>query len=296
MKKIFTITALAASIAASAQGDAASKNVRFGLLVTPSVDWYKSGQKLTERNGASMKFGGGLSVEFRLTNVASLVTGASVNMAGGKVKYNNNVSGAQSTNYVTYYYNNPDDEIALYNVTDAEIDEYAQNHPFASANDKATAGGKYTNFLLNERKYQLTYITIPVALKLKTKEIGALTYFGQLGINSAIRVGAKATDEVQVIGPGGISDRGAEMTQSKMDIKKDVGLFNESLNIGLGVEWNLSGSTSLVIGANYMLGFTNVAKDKSDYLRRQTIGTSDGTELPQNLKSNSICLTLGVLF
>ena len=86
MKKIFTLTALAASLVASAQDDAASKHVRFGLLVTPSVDWYKSGQKLTEKDGAGMKFGGGLTVEFRLTNVASLVTGATVNMGGGKVK------------------------------------------------------------------------------------------------------------------------------------------------------------------------------------------------------------------
>lgn len=297
MKKIFTITALAASVlAASAQDDAASKHVRFGLMVTPSVDWYKSGQKLTEKNGVGAKFGGGLAVEFRLTNVAVLATGLQVNMGGGKIKYNNNVSGAPSSNYVTYYYNNEDDVIAPYNSADNEIDQYAAAHPLASASDRTTAGGKYTNYLVNERKYQLTYITIPVALKLRTKEIGALTYYGQFGVNSAINVAAKATDEVQKIGSAGFTNLGTPETVSKTEIKKDVGLFNEMLNVGLGVEWNLSGTTSLVIGANYMLGFTNVAKDKSDYLRKQTVGTSDGTELPQNLKSNSICLTLGVLF
>ncbi|MCW3084307.1 MAG: hypothetical protein JWP12_1673 [Bacteroidetes bacterium] len=299
MKKIFTITALVfATTVASAQDDAASKNVRFGLMLTPSVDWYKSGEKLIEKNGASAKFGGGLSIEFRLTNVASLVTGAQVNMAGGKVKYNNNVTGNPSTSYVTYYYNNSDDVIAPYNSADGEINAYRAAHPLSTEADKSSAGGKYTNYLLNERKYQLTYITIPVALKLKTKEIGALKYYGMIGVNSSIRVGAKATDQVQTYGTGGIYNLGTPGTVSKIDIKKDVGLFNEALNVGLGVEWNLSGSTSLVIGANYMLGFTNVAKDKSDYLRKQTdpYTNGDGTELPQNLKSNSICLTIGVLF
>ncbi len=283
MKKIFTITALVfATSVAFAQDDAASKNVRFGLMLTPSVDWYKSGEKLIEKNGASPKFGGGLSVEFRLTNVASLVTGLQISMAGGKVKYNNNISATSSSNYVTYYYNKVDDVIAPYNTADAEF----------NANPVA-ASGKYDYDLVNERKYQLTYITLPLALKLKTKEIGALKYYGMFGVNSSFRAAAKATDEVQKAGATGW---GTPETITKVDIKKDVALFNEALNVGLGVEWNLSGSTSLVIGANYMLGFTNIAKEKSDYLRRQTYGTPDGTELKQDLKSNSICLTVGVLF
>lgn len=71
---------------------------------------------------------------------------------------------------------------------------------------------------------------------------------------------------------------------------------NEALNIGAGTEWNLSGTTSLVFQLNYLLGFTNVAKSESDYLRKQTVGTADGSALKQNLKSNSIGLTIGVLF
>ena len=289
MKKIFTITALVfAANAAFAQDDAASKNVRFGLVIEPSLNWYKSGEKIIEKNGVSPKFGGGLGIEFRLTNVAVIATGLHINMDGGKVKYRNDVSGVPSTSFVGYYYDNENEEIA----------EFIPAYNYSSENFGQT---RYTSFLLNERKYMVTYLTIPLTLKLRTKEIGALTYFGQFGVNSSLRLSAKATDEVQRPSTSS-SGWGTPETISKSDIKKDMNLFSEALNIGLGVEWNLAGTTSLVIGANYLLGFTNAVKEKSDYTRKYTTGTfgfpepPEGTELKQTLKSNSIVLTVGVLF
>lgn len=260
------------------QDDFLSKNVRFGLKVTPSIDWYKSGEKITEKEGVGMKFGGGLSVEFRLTNVAVIATGAQIDLQGGTVKFKNDVSGNPSTNYVTYYYDKENDEIADYNTAD---------------NESATNPTKYDTYMVNQRKYQMTYITIPLALKLRTKEIGAMTYFGMVGINSSIKYSGKATDEVQK--QNLISGWGSPETISKTKIK-DMAAVNEALNIGAGTEWNLSGTTSLVFQLNYLLGFTNVAKSESDYLRKQTVGTADGSALKQNLKSNSIGLTIGVLF
>lgn len=291
MKKIFTITALVfAAGAAFAQDDAASKNVRFGLFVEPSLNWYKSNEKIIEKNGISPKFGGGLGLEFRLTNVAVFATGLYISTDGGKVKYKNDISGNPSTSFVGYIYDKENEEIA----------EYDPAYNYASENPTQT---RYESFLLNERKYMVTYVTLPLTLKLRTKEIGALTYFGQFGVNSSFRVAAKATDEIQrpAISSSGW---GTPETISKSDVKKDVSLFNEALNIGLGVEWNLAGTTSLVIGANYMLGFTNAVKKESDYLRKYTYGSSgsllpepvNGTALKQSLKTNSIALTVGVLF
>ena len=61
---------------------------------------------------------------------------------------------------------------------------------------------------------------------------------------------------------------------------------------------NLSGSTSLLIGLNYNLGFTNVVKKDSEYLQKRTNtgGVSTYGPLPQTIKSNAIVLTVGVLF
>jgi hypothetical protein len=284
MKKILTLSALVLATGfVFGQDDAASKHVRFGLMVSPTVNWLKSGEKITEKNGASMKFGGGLALEFRLTNVAVFSTGLMINTSGGKVRYNNDVSGLASSSYVRYIYDKENDEIAEF---------------LTAYNDTAaSSASRYDLCLLNERKYSITYVTLPLTLKLRTKEIGALTYYGMFGVNTSFRVAAKATDEVQKPATSSSNGWGTPEEISKTNVKKDVSLFNEALNMGLGVEWNLSGTTSIVIGANYLLGFTNVVKKESDYLNKYTAGgTGYGTPLKSNLKSNSIGLTIGVLF
>jgi hypothetical protein len=285
MKKILTLSALILATGfVSAQDDAASKHVRFGLMVSPSVNWLKSGEKIIEKNGVGMKFGGGLALEFRLTNVAVFATGLMINTGGGNVKYKNDISGSPSSSYIAYFY-------------DKENEEIAEFSPAYDAYTSTTGGTtRYNLNLINERKYTVTYVTLPLTLKLRTKEIGALTYFGMFGVNSSFRVAAKATDEVQRMSTTTGTWLSPE-TISKSDVKKDINLFNEALNMGLGVEWNLSGSTSLVIGANYLLGFTNVVKNNSDYLQKFTEGGPGyGAPLKQSLKSNSIALTVGVLF
>lgn len=287
-KKIFTLSALLlASTFTFAQDDALSKKVRFGLMVAPSVNWMKSGEKITEKNGSSVKFGGGLGIEFRLTDVAVFATGLMINTSGGKVKYKNDLSGYPSTSYVQYFYDNESENIS----------------EFVPAYDAYNAPGtqtRYVKCVLNERSYNITYVTLPLTLKLRTKEIGALTYYGMFGVNSSIRVAAKATDKVQKpvsTVPSNTPVWGSPETISKTDVKDDVSLFNESLNMGLGVEWNLSGSTSLVIGANYLLGFTNAVSGNSDYQHKiPGGGPYYGTSLKQSLKTNSIALTVGVLF
>jgi hypothetical protein len=284
MKQILTITALAlVTSGVFAQDDAASKSVRFGLMVTPSVNWLKSGEKITEPNGVAMKFGGGLAIEFRLTDVAVFATGLMINTGGGKVKYKNDLSGNPAASYVVYAYDKQNEVIP----------EYMEAY-----NDSSSSSiNRYDLCLLNERKYNITYVTLPLTLKLRTKEIGALKYYGMFGVNSSFRVAAKATDEVQKPTSSSSNGWGTPEKISKADIKKDVSLFHEALNMGLGVEWNLSGTTSLVIGVNYLLGFTNVVKGESDYLRKYTTGGPGyGAELKQNLKSNSIAFTVGVLF
>jgi len=268
---------------AFAQSDAASKSLRFGLKVTPALNWYKSGDKMTEKNGIAPKFGAGLMIEIRLTNTAVLATGLQLDLDGGKVKYNNDLSGNASTTYATYYYNKEDDEIAEYIATRTEL-----------ASTPASAS-KYDFYLLNERAYSNTYITLPLCLKLKTKEIGVLTYFGMVGVNSSFLYSSKSTDNVQ---KATLTGWGSAETISKTKTNKNMSFFNAALNMGAGAEWNLSGSTSLVFGLNYLLGFTNTAKSESDFIRKQvvTFPPSDGEKLKQSLKSNSIGLTIGVLF
>ncbi len=288
MKKILLLLGIAVTTNytfAQDEGGKDIRNVRFGINVSPSLDWYKPDGKIMTGNGIVPKIGGGLLVEFRLAKVASIATGAQINMAGGKINYTNGGQTTPNANTVSYYYSNSDDKIITFNSSPGANSTAADIANFYQSN---------TRYQLNSRTYSVTYITIPLTLKLKTKQIGMMTYFGNIGVNNSIRWSAKAKDDVTDW------NSGANTTNSKIDITKDVALFHETLTIGLGTEMNLSGSTSLTFGLNYLLGFTNAVKSTSDYLMKQTNNPSGGgysqDGLPQNIKTNSVVLTIGILF
>jgi Outer membrane protein beta-barrel domain len=292
MKKILTITAFAfaGQFALAQNGENELKNFRFGLQVSPSINWYKPDGKIMAGNGVGVKFGGGVILEFRLAKVASFQTGIQINTEGGKIKYNNGGVDAPNANTVSYYYSNTDDVIDKFN--SAPTDSLGA----------AVYNQSHTHYQLNERKFKATYITIPLMLKLKTKEIGTMTYFGQFGINSSFRWKATADDQLTVLKPS--ANPGGTDSKSKIDITKDMALFKASLAFGAGFEMNLSGSTSLLVGLNYNLGFTNVVKGDSGYLEKKTNGANIVTnatdysqvKMPQVIKSNAVVLTVGILF
>jgi len=286
MKKILIITTIALSTN-FVFGQAAEnelKNFRFGLEVSPSINWYKPAGKILAANGPVVRFGGGLVTEFRLAKVVSIQTGLRVDIDGGKIKYNNGGPNNADANTVSYYYYSLDDKIAKY--------------------DPVLSGASsYTHYQLNERTYTATYITIPLTLKMKTKEIGALTYYGLIGMDNSFRWKASANDQLQVIND--ISNTlGTKDSKSKIDITQDISLYTACLNFGLGAELNFSGSTSMTFGLNYKLSFTNIVKSESDYLGRRANNTDFNTnpnsyilsKMPQDIKSNAVLINVGVLF
>lgn len=285
MKNIKTILALilmvyTTNIITAQSNDAELENFRFGLKITPSVNWFKPEGKIIKTDGAVMKFGGGLILEFQLAKVISIQTGLQIDVAGGKLKYNNGATlTTANSNSVSYFYNTLDDKIATF--------------------DTVTFLGSNKYYQLNSRNYSITYITIPFGFKMKTKEIGMFTYYGQFGINNSIRWKATAKDELSEITLGSL---GTPETKSKIDVTKDVSLYTASLNIGAGAEMNISGSTSLTFGLNYLLGFSNTVKNDSDYLSRRA-NDANGVNtyttpqpMPQKVKSNAVVLSVGILF
>lgn len=231
------------------------KNFRFGLKAAPSINWLKpDDSKKYEKGGSVFKFNYGLALEFRLNNVASLTTGLMVNYAGGKINYKDS----------SYYFISKDELVAA----------------------KDTAGKNPDQYRLLSREYKINYVTLPLTLKMKTKEIGMMTYFGEFGVNTSFRTKARANDELKT---RTLSDA----SQSNLDITDDVNLFNFQLNIGIGAEYNVAGSTSIVFGVNYLNGFSNALKKESRYIQQ---GIVDNTRLTQKATSKAVILTVGVLF
>ncbi|HLG04449.1 MAG TPA: porin family protein [Bacteroidia bacterium] len=243
---------------ASAQDENELKNFRFGLKVAPMFTWFKPDDpKKFESGGSRAKFGYGLMTEFRLNKVASIATGLEINYDGGKIN-------PKDTNY--YFLSKDDDLLAI----------------------EDTSGQQYSMYHLIRREYNTTYVMLPLTLKLKTGEIGLLTYFGQFGLNTSIRLKSRVNDVDYNVSSPGTSEH------SDLENTSDMNLLKFALNVGGGVELGLAGTTSLVFGLNWYNGFSNVVKPESKYLIRTASNNYEPTK--QNARSNAIAITVGVLF
>jgi hypothetical protein len=92
--------------------------------------------------------------------------------------------------------------------------------------------------------FNLSYLTIPIGLKMKTNEIGYFTYFAELGFKQHINVGSRATST------------GSSLTKDL--VSKEINLFSMSYYFGGGVEYNIGGQTSLLAAIFYNNGFVDV--------------------------------------
>jgi hypothetical protein len=97
--------------------------------------------------------------------------------------------------------------------------------------------------------YNLSYISIPVGLKLKTNEIGYFTYFAELGFNQQFNIGSRATSTGNGL--------------NKDNVPKETNLLNMAYYFGGGVEYNVGGQTSLVAAVFFTNGFVDVLSNNN---------------------------------
>jgi len=113
--------------------------------------------------------------------------------------------------------------------------------------------------------YDLQYINVPVGLRLKSVEIGYFTIYANLGFTNSFNI--KAT--------GSSSDLMKRLDNS--NVSKTINFYNLGYYIGAGTEYSLGGTTALIIGVNYNVGFLDI--------------TNNGS-----INSKNIALRLGILF
>lgn len=99
----------------------------------------------------------------------------------------------------------------------------------------------------------LQYLQVPLTLKLKTNEIGYMSYYGQLGLQGGIKFGARENGEYEYL-----RDPNSRVVIERENVNDETQLFNAGMLVGIGTEYNISGSTYLVFGLSYYHGFTNV--------------------------------------
>jgi opacity protein-like surface antigen len=144
-------------------------------------------------------------------------------------------------------------------------------------------------------------------LKLRTNEIGYITYWGQFGLIAGFNIRSKADDIIDYelakfsndVSTGWIKTDLPSIERPDEDIKDDIQMFRVGLLIGAGIEYSLSGNTAIVAGVTYNNGFTNT-------LRGDHVQTDEADEVvfenqkPKTVKlkalSNLLSLNVGIKF
>lgn len=172
------------------------------------------------------------------------------------------------------------------------------NYRFATGLFLNAVGGKYFQaFTFTENNQQLTkdlssdislqYVQIPLTMKLMTKEIGYMRYYGQLGFDAAFNVRAKANFDDVVVDP--TTQTITFVKQDKEDIKDNIQPIRAGLVVGAGLEYNFSGSTTLQAGITYNNGLTNL-------LKKVEVVDASGAVKKAKLLQNYLELNLAIFF
>jgi opacity protein-like surface antigen len=141
--------------------------------------------------------------------------------------------------------------------------------PYAKSSDTGTMN----------RKYNFRYLEIPLMVKMKTKIYGNFDFFGQIGFGTGFLLRAQVNDNFITQTHGTISDKTNLSTS-------EVSFIREALLVGLGTEYKIDESISLLIGVSYSNSMNNVLQGKNT----RDPGLSNRSSL------NYVELNIGVLF
>lgn len=253
------------------------KNFRFGLKGDMSLNWLTPAEKKEIlNNGVGFGYSWGLQLEFKLNKTISFNTGLNLLTSSYKLDYKN----APSAGTSSYVLDANSDFVDISGNTDGTYD--------------TSSTFRYN---LEQRSFKANYVNIPVLLKMKTNEIGYMTYFGEFGANLNILVQSrvKKDEGVKDITPGVTANEA--FVNEDLDMTKSAGIFNAGLRIGGGAEYNFSGSTSLFFSLHYNHYFLSTLRTKDKYLQKENL-LEAGTykSAGQKVTPGAISLTVGILF
>ncbi len=129
------------------------------------------------------------------------------------------------------------------------------------------------------RAYHINYLEIPTLLKLKTNQMGYLTYFVQLGLRHSFRLSSYSNDEFIY------NNATKTLTTKNNDMHDYTTFYRLSLSLGIGAEYAISQTFSAYGYINYGNGLTNSLKK---------LNTISGKK--ENAFISKLSITTGFLF
>jgi hypothetical protein len=145
---------------------------------------------------------------------------------------------------------------------------FGPNYSFSSGIDIINAGGRlvnnetthfelkdYTSTILTvqpgeEITYNITYLSVPLGLKLQTNRIGYGRFFTDIGLDPRIVVGGRADIQSLNIKGG--------------NALPELNTFNLSFHIMAGMEYPLSENNYFVVGIGYDKSLFDITRDNGD--------------------------------
>ena len=149
---------------------------------------------------------------------------------------------------------------------------FSDNYAFATGVDVSNKAGSFAvkidKGLTYNADMNLQYLEIPLTIKMKTNEIGYFKYFGQFGLGLGFNLSGSYTADVFKSELGRDTSYSIPKTKfgstspSTSPVALDASLIRASLIIGAGLEYNLTGSTSILAGVSWDNGFLKILQDK----------------------------------
>ncbi|MFM7619739.1 MAG: porin family protein [Bacteroidota bacterium] len=247
---------------------------RLGFKTSPNVSWFNTDSPHLTAGDKSFRFGYGLNFDIFFSENYAIGTGFNVNKTGGTMSYFQSYIGTEPA-------------------------PLPGGNPLTNMNQIG----------LLSRDISLQYVQVPLTFKMKTPEIGYMTYWGQFGLGLNYNSKALSTDEIvfQLYQDKNTFDwepsKRESETFEKNDIKNDINLFGANLIFAAGIEYNLAGKTSILASVSYHNGFTDALKGEAVQMDNVTKGPSINNDATQTAKTfelsarpNYIELNIGVLF
>jgi hypothetical protein len=264
MKKIFylSISFFLISFMSQAQ-DAATKKVQAGLSFNAGANFMSPGTtKITSDDaGSLLSIGIALHSSFKSSENLGIATGLDFDF--GKNSY--------SPSSVTYV-------------------DYVEGEVLTQEN----AGDASGIMRLTTRDLKTIKISVPLMLMFRTNFIGDFRYFGKFGLRNTFLLSQKFTDS-------GTDAFGIDnVTNELMSSPGEFFIYNGSIGLSAGAEWNFVGSTCLVLEAGYYYGITPFFLDRKDENKTMYNVTSllpyETDYYSASARQNQLIFKLSILF
>ena len=256
---------------------AEDKTVQAGLTFNAGANFLSPSSNKIETDGGGSILSIGLNLHSALKSSQNLAVATGIEFDFGNNSYKPNSSGAATYTYIDYL----QDDVILTNAEAANEDDYE-------------------TMQLVSRKVSTTKLTIPLMLLFRTNFIGDFRYFGKFGIRNSFLLSHNITDDGFATTLG--IPNGTNLSTSLMRSPGEMFLYNGSIGLSAGAEWNFVGSTCLVLEAGYFYGITPFFLNRKDSNKTMyNIGVEDILPPARNYYSasarqNQLIFKLSILF